>query len=94
MLYINDGSGKLARATDGHFISDGGRSRDLTCADIDNDGDLDIMVANQNNEKNFIYVNDGAALFQRVLTGDFVNDADISYSVDAVDIDDDGDVQG
>ena len=53
------------------------------------------MIANQNAEKNFLYVNDGAALFQRVLTGDFVNDAvslGISYSLDAVDIDNDGDV--
>ena len=90
LYWINDGAGIFARSNIGDFTADGGRSRDLVIADMDGDSDLDIAVANQNNERNFLYFNDGYGLFQRVLKGDFVKDTGISYGLEAADIDGDG----
>ncbi len=46
-LYVNDGSGNFSKGT-GVVADDGGNSRDAEFADLDHDGDLDLVVANQN----------------------------------------------
>ncbi|MEO8150378.1 MAG: FG-GAP-like repeat-containing protein [Bacteroidia bacterium] len=43
----------------GQIVNDGGNSFGCVLADYDNDGQLDAFVANQLNQQNFLYHNDG-----------------------------------
>jgi len=56
MLYTNNGDGTFESRMDelgGVAASFGG-----AFADVDNDGDLDLFVANRDNEDNFLYINE------------------------------------
>jgi hypothetical protein len=58
-LYHNEGDGAFARVTSGSLVNDGGQSQACAWGDYDNDGFLDLFVANQSNEPNFLYRNTG-----------------------------------
>jgi len=66
-LYHNNGDGTFARVMEGALVHDGGRSCGCAWADYDNDGDLDLFVANGVDffgtnpppEPGFLYRNDG-----------------------------------
>ena len=66
-LYHNNGDGAFVRVTEGALVHDGGRSSGSAWADYDNDGDLDLFVANGVDfgggtpppEPGFLYRNDG-----------------------------------
>ena len=62
-LFRNDGGGNFTRITTGDIVKDGGHTCSL--ADYDNDGDLDVSIANGSltivsaDRINYIYSNDG-----------------------------------
>ncbi len=60
-LYLNSGypDHAFTKVTSGAVVSEGGNSFGTAGADYDNDGDVDIFVANRLNQKNFLYTNDG-----------------------------------
>jgi ASPIC and UnbV/FG-GAP-like repeat len=58
-LYHNEGNGAFSRVTSGSLVNDGGQSQACTWGDYDNDAFLDLFVANQSNEPNFLYRNNG-----------------------------------
>jgi len=58
-LYRNNGDGTFSRITTGDIVNDGGDSYAGAFADYDNDGFLDLFVANINGQANFLYHNDG-----------------------------------
>ncbi len=58
VLYANSGTGLFTKATSVVVSQQGGNSRDAVLADIDDDGDLDLVVANFL-ENNFVYRNRG-----------------------------------
>ena len=58
-LYHSDGDGAFSRVTSGSLVNDGGQSQACAWGDYDNDGFLDLFVANQSNEPNFLYRNSG-----------------------------------
>ncbi len=98
-LYRNDGNGAFTKITDGIIVSDGGFSASTGWGDYDNDGDLDLFVTNafaNVQVKNYLYRNDlmetGAATFEKVTTGDHVNDLGWSYGFSWGDYDRDGDL--
>ena len=68
VLYHNNGDGTFTKVLEGSLVNDGGVSHASAWADYDNDGFLDLFVANTvtfpggatySNFRNFLYRNDG-----------------------------------
>jgi len=89
-LYRNLGDGTLEPVTAGPLAEDDGFSSGSTWGDYDNDGDLDVFVSNQNDQRNFLYRNDGRGGFARVMQGGPAEDGGHSYSASWLDVDNDG----
>ncbi|MEZ5966658.1 MAG: FG-GAP-like repeat-containing protein [Planctomycetota bacterium] len=69
-----------------------GRLDDVTAGDIDGDGDLDLVIANDLNP-NVVLVNDGNAIFSNETAARLVTPrSHATYEADLVDIDGDGDL--
>ncbi|MDA3854379.1 MAG: FG-GAP-like repeat-containing protein [Bacteroidales bacterium] len=62
-LYNNSGDGQFEKVTSGDLVSDGGDSHGSVWADFDNDGDLDLLVTNDQDQVNFLYMNQGDGTF-------------------------------
>ncbi|MCF7920381.1 MAG: FG-GAP-like repeat-containing protein, partial [Candidatus Cloacimonetes bacterium] len=73
LLYHNNGGGNFTRITTGIVVNDGGQSYSASWADYDNDGYLDLFVANSNGN-NFLYRNNGDSSFTKITEGEIVND--------------------
>jgi len=58
-LYRNNGDGTFGRILSGNIVTDGGDSIGCVWGDYDNDGFLDLFVANRAGQNNFLYHNDG-----------------------------------
>jgi len=96
-LYLNDGHGVFTAVTDGPLVTAASRpSKGHAWGDYDNDGDLDLFIANGTEAevdlRNFLYLNDGNGGFVAVTTGDLVTDVMISAGAAWADIDLDGDL--
>ncbi|MFA6468049.1 MAG: FG-GAP-like repeat-containing protein [Bacteroidota bacterium] len=91
-LYKNNGDGTFTTITTGSIVTDAKTSRSVDWFDYDNDGDLDIFVANEGGENNSLYRNDGGGIFTSITTGAVVNDGGNSFGSSVGDIDNDGDL--
>lgn len=90
VLYLNDGRGNLEPAHDHPLVRNVTTSGSSTWADYDNDGDLDVFVANQRGADNLLFRNEGDGRFVRIDEGPVVSDGGRSFSAVWVDIDADG----
>ena len=90
-LYENLGNGKFAIMDGGRATSDGSSSYAVAFGDLDNDADLDLVVANWGGSSE-IYLNNGAGYFEQ--TGPAVFRRSIHYAASAAiaDYDADGDL--
>src|SRR4051812_23872417 len=95
-FYRNQGDGPFTDATDEVGMTDTAESYGLgvLTSDLDNDGDVDVFVANDSNP-NFLYRNNGDGTFTEVgaWSGAGLNGngaAQAGMGVDAVDLDGDG----
>lgn len=89
-LLLNDGSGHFANAPAGMLPVDNDPSIDATFADIDLDGDLDLIVANRR-QRNRLLRNDGSGTFTLDPTA-LPTAIHVTEAVEAIDFDRDGDV--
>jgi enediyne biosynthesis protein E4 len=93
MFYKNTGSGNFQQVTAGSFVNDGGYSETCSWGDYNNDGLLDLYVANSGGDlKEFLYKNLGNGQFQKITSGPLVNNAGTTRGVTWVDYDNDGDL--
>jgi hypothetical protein len=97
-LFVNTGSGFFTNETAARLPGSDGESREADVADIDNDGDLDIIVANVNFSsgrpiRNQLLVNDGNGVFADETDGRLsaVRNTANSFTIRFVDLDSDGD---
>lgn len=58
-MYMNDGTGELRKVVVSSIILGDGNSFGVATSDYDNDGDLDMVIANHSGDNNFLYQNDG-----------------------------------
>ncbi len=91
-LYWNNGNGTFTAETSGAIVSDGGNSFGSSVADIDNDGDFDVLVVNNANQNESLYLNNGNRTFTKVTTGPVVNSGGYSVGSAFGDLDNDGDL--
>ncbi len=93
LLYKNNGNGSFTQNTTSIVATDGGYSETASWGDYDNDGFLDLYVANSDgNFRNFLYHNERNGTFTKVTTGALVTDAFATRSVNWIDMDGDGDL--
>lgn len=90
-LYRNDGGGNFTRITTGDLLNDGGKTMSSSWADYDNDGDLDVYLANDGSN-NALFRNDGNLVFTKMATDPVSNTNSHSFSSAWSDIDNDGDL--
>lgn len=90
-IYRNDGGGVFTSITDGPLVNNGGSTMSSSWGDYDNDGDLDVYLANDGTD-NALFRNDGNLNFTKI-TGDPVTATNShSFSSAWSDIDNDGDI--
>jgi len=90
VLYSNNGTGGFTKVTTGPPVRSGGNSRGCAWADYDNDGWVDLFVANEKYQNNFLFHNGGPAGFTRVTAGAIVTDRGNSFGCSWGDYDNDG----
>ena len=88
-LFHNNGNGTFTRVTIGPVVTDALNSYAGIWGDYDNDGDLDLFVANDG-QNNALYRNDGGGNFTRIVSGPLVSDGGRSFSSAWGDYDRDG----
>ena len=85
-LYLNRGNRVFEDASD--RIPVGGTSNAVLALDVDNDGDMDLLIGN--NGPNFLLLNDGEANFTDASEGRFPAQSDVTQDIEAGDINGDG----
>jgi hypothetical protein len=83
-LFLNNGDGTFTQITNSIVTLDGGTTKTVTWADYDNDGWLDLFVANTGTYDpasdtyaegtNFVYHNNWDGTFSKITSGSLVND--------------------
>lgn len=91
-LYQNDGNGGFTKITTLEIVSSGKTSAGSSWADIDNDGDFDLFVANYQNQNNQLFLNNGDGTFAEITQGQMVSEGGCSFGSSFADVDNDGDV--
>lgn len=92
-LLLNDGNGRFVDGTAGRLVVTAlidNHAIDL--ADIDGDGDLDLMAANEDGLPNFVYRNNGAGVFTDVSATALPPNAFDTKNQAIADFDGDGDL--
>jgi hypothetical protein len=88
-LYMNNGDGTFEKITDGVVVNDGGSSYAATAVDYNGDHDIDLFVANHN-ENNFLYLGNGDGTFEKITEGLVVTDGGKSVGCAFADYNSDG----
>ena len=84
-LFLNNGDGTFTQITNSPATLDGGTTKNVTLADYDNDGWLDVFASDTGpyeqgtdrslgEETNFLYRNNGDGTFTKITSGSPVND--------------------
>lgn len=89
LLYRNNGDRTFTRILEGPVVNDTALSFGAAWGDYDNDGCLDLIVANQS-DANLLYHNERDGTFSRVLEGELVTDLAHSQRCAWADFDNDG----
>ncbi|MBE2226298.1 MAG: VCBS repeat-containing protein [Ignavibacteria bacterium] len=89
-LYLNNKNGTFTKITTGPVVTSGGYGSGCAWGDYNNDGWLDLFVANSG--MNFLYKNNQNGTFTKITSGAIANDEDNSFGCNWGDYDNDGDL--
>ena len=89
-LFQNNGKGVFTKVATGAIVTDLAQSMSSSWADYDNDGDLDVVVANSSIVPCFFYENNGNGTFTKNITAGFTKQNGYYHHVSWVDVDNDG----
>lgn len=90
LLFRNNRQGGFTRVLAGAIATDVGNSESCAWGDYNNDGFVDLFVANQGGQPNFLYHNNGNGTFMRVTAGAIATDIGQCYAAAWGDYDNDG----
>lgn len=90
-IYRNDGAENFTKLTGSSLLLDGGNTNSSSWADIDNDGDLDVFLANDLSY-NGLFKNSGNFNFTKIISDTVAKTPSRSFSSAWSDIDNDGDL--
>lgn len=90
-IYRNDGGGTFVSVTAGPLLNDGGPTMSSSWADYDNDGDLDVFLANDLGN-DALFRNDGNFVFTKMVNDTVSKSGGNSFSSAWSDVDNDGDL--
>lgn len=90
-VYLQDSTGSFVSASIPGLTDLGGSTAGSSWADVDNDGDFDVLLVNYNNERNILLLNNGNGTFSPVNSSPFISDVANSFGSCFGDIDNDGD---
>src|SRR5262245_6285122 len=89
-LYRNNHDGTFTRVEVEPFVTDISYSNGGVWGDYNNDGYLDLFVANDRGENNYLYKNKGDGSFEKILEGAIVTGGGTSRAAAWGDFDRDG----
>src|ERR1041385_8843418 len=84
------GQTTFTKITTGPVVTDGGNSRGGVWGDYDNDGWIDLFVANDNGQNDFLYHNNRDGTFSKITSGPVVTSGGNSAGATWTDFDNDG----
>ncbi|HRH63955.1 MAG TPA: CRTAC1 family protein [Bacteroidia bacterium] len=90
-MYRNDSAGQFVKLTSGPLLNDGKSTMSSSWGDFDNDGDLDVFLANDNST-NGLFRNDGNFVFNKLSSDTVSTTPSNSFSSAWADVDNDGDL--
>lgn len=90
-IFRNDGGGTFTKLTGGALLTNFGNTMSGSWGDIDNDGDQDVFLANDQSF-NALFINNGAFNFTKITTDTVVKTPSRSFSSAWSDVDNDGDL--
>jgi len=91
LYFENQGDGTFLERNDLAITNESKPSRSVDWVDYDNDGDPDLFVTNEGNNKNTLYRNDGANSFTQITDLAIVQQNRNSMGSSWADVDNDGD---
>jgi enediyne biosynthesis protein E4 len=89
LLYRNLGNGSFVAITNGLIVNESTASQGVSWGDYDNDGSLDLFVANPN-ARNFLYRNNRDGSFTKITSGAIATDIGNAHGCSWADYDNDG----
>jgi hypothetical protein len=89
-LYKNKGDHEFEKIETGAPVTDATASRSVNWVDVDNDGDPDLFVTNESNQKDQLYKNENGA-FEKITNIAITSENVSTMSSSWADIDNDGD---
>jgi hypothetical protein len=92
-LFVNNGNGTFTQITTGRIVTDITKSISSSWADVDNDGDLDVVIANNTLKPSSFFINNGDGTFTKNTTAGFTQTIGYYHHVSFVDVDNDGIVE-
>jgi len=96
-IYRNDGAGAFTKITAGPLVNNAGNTMSGSWADFDNDGDLDVFLANDQGsnlilQTNALFRNEGNFNFTKLVADTVSKTPGTSFSSAWSDVDNDGDL--
>ena len=91
-LYINNGDDTFSSLDVPSLLNFNGNSTSSNWEDIDNDGDLDVLILNYSNQHNYLFINNNDGTFTKVDSPPFSTDTSNSFCSAIGDVDNDGDL--
>ncbi len=90
-LYRNNGDGTFTKLSSGPLVTAGGKTMSSSWGDYDNDGDLDVFLANDQ-ANDALFRNEGNETFTKITTGPVVSSGGNSFGSQWADVDNDADL--